>query len=226
MMNVEMIEKLKEKARYLRLNNDFIKDINTNKQFLLNVQTEEGLTLLAKNMIMKFNDQFLNKIAEYLDKTLDQEELIINWLKNEYFPFLNMVWDNLNVVTPDRLLDLSVILDNQLFYLKKSSEDNLIDFKLTIYEVPDELKRKLMSLGLLFTEKQVEQNIVINIVLEVWEEVPVSNRDIGEVFPKHFLQDKLYAYAITKAREKNYNRLNWKGVGKWKRKDGMKGYFY
>ena len=67
-----------------------------------------------------------------------------------------MVWDNLNVVTPDRLLDLSVILDNQLFYLKKSSEDNLIDFKLTIYEVPDELKRKLMSLGLLFTEKQVE----------------------------------------------------------------------
>jgi len=156
MMNVEMIEKLKEKARYLRLNNDFIKDINTNKQFLLNVQTEEGLTLLAKNMIMKFNDQFLNKIAEYLDKTLDQEELIINWLKNEYFPFLNMVWDNLNVVTPDRLLDLSVILDNQLFYLKKSSEDNLIDFKLTIYEVPDELKRKLMSLGLLFTEKQVE----------------------------------------------------------------------
>ena len=62
-MNVEMIEKLKEKARYLRLNNDFIKDINTNKQFLLNVQTEEGLTLLAKNMIMKFNDQFLNKIA-------------------------------------------------------------------------------------------------------------------------------------------------------------------
>ncbi len=156
MMNVEMIEKLKEKARYLRLNNDFIKDINTNKQFLLNVQTEEGLTLLAKNMIMKFNDQFLNKIAEYLDKTLDQEELIINWLKNEYFPFLNMIWDNLNVVTPDRLLDLSVILDNQLFYLKKSSEDNLIDFKLTIYEVPDELKRKLMSLGLLFTEKQVE----------------------------------------------------------------------
>lgn len=69
-----------------------------------------------------------------------------------------------------------------------------------------------MSLGLLFTEKQVEQNIVINIVLEVWEEVPVSNRDIGEVFPKHFLQDKLYAYAITKAREKNYNRLNWKGL--------------
>ncbi len=233
-MNMQKIEDLKQKAMDLRYNNNFIKDINNNKKFLLEINTKEAYTMLAKNMLMKFNDQFVNIIDKFLSLKINEDKFIMNWLKNQYRPFFNKFIANLNISTIDKLIDLSVILDNQVFYLEKALDGTLAELKLAIYEVPDELKKKFKSSDLLLIEKQVEQHTVKNMVIEVWGNRETINQNTMDInlfnmltSNRRFGQRRDWSSKLLKNnikhKERNYNRPDWEEEAViWKEKNGTK----
>ncbi len=205
-VDIAKLEELKKRAKKLKYNNSIMKDFHKNKQYLIEMNEKDIYDLLGKTMFLNFNNDVLRLINEWLiDKDEKELENIKNWMRSDYCPFVEEVFRTLNVSSYEDLAKLSLVLDNQMFFLDNAKENGMYQYKLTIYEIPFVIKRKLKQLNLLKSKERMKElsvTITMESTMEFWKSENgagiLSKNDVK----KHKVMNELF-----ERYEQNMNRL-------------------
>lgn len=222
-MDKIFFEKLQQETSNLRYENMFFDDIQKNKDLFLYIDKKTLYNYLAKIIFMNFNNKFANFINSFLkNDAMEETENVMNWFEKEYHPLIDKVLNNLNILSREDLANLSLILDNQWFFINNVKETNLKQLKLTIYEVPFEIRRQMDNMNLLKTEDDKEEILIEKIVFEYWQ-----RKDKEEVYKIININKRKYKKPdIFSPKEKsvnqNYFKNDWRHSLIWVRRDGLK----